>query len=113
MKTTWRLILFLMALSLAPIQSAETNIAVVNIEQKVRDIDLKLLLGQYENIQKQILDLQLQEAMLAAGSDDLTDEERKKQSMRIHKINDALASLRFQVMTQMRQLAEEGAKHGN
>ena len=110
MKTTCCVILCFVALSLVPVLGAESNSAPVNIDQKLRDIDLKLMLAQYEKIQKQLIDLRFQEALLDA--EDMTDDERKKQAARINKMENVLVNEHQHLLVRIRQLAGESAKQG-
>lgn len=110
MKTTCCIILCFVAFSLAPVKSAETNSAPVNIDQKLRDIDLKLMLAQYEKIQKQLMDLKFNAALLEAGAEDMTDDERKKQITRINRMENVLENELHKLLVRVRQLAGEGVK---
>lgn len=91
-----------------PILGAEPNGASANIDQRLRDIDLNLLLAHYEKIQKQIIELRFQEAMLDAQ--DMPDDERKRQVTRINKMENVLTSEKHNCLARIRELSAEKVK---
>jgi len=109
MKTTCSIIALLFTLSLAPVFGGETNSASINIDQKLRDIDLKLMLEQYEKIQREIMALRFEEAL--GDAEDRT-EEQKKEAARRNKLHEILVNELHQLTIRSRDLAAKSAKEG-
>jgi hypothetical protein len=80
MRTTFYILAGFLVLSVAPLRSAETNMALVKIDQQLLDIDIKVLLAQYEKVQKQLTDLRFEEAIL--DDEDRTGEQKKQEARR-------------------------------
>jgi hypothetical protein len=103
MKMSFCLLACFAALTTAPIKGAELNPGAAKIENKLREIDLRLRLEQYEKVQKQLIEIRFQIAMLNA--EDMPDEERKRQSARLSKMEEVLSVTLHQMLLQIRELA--------
>ena len=105
MKTYRYFVLCFLILALAPAHAAEKQDVRGNLEQQLLEIDLKVLLRQYEQIQTQLLDIQLQLALLQSdGESGETD--LKKQIARMQKREAVLSDQLQRARTQIQILGE-------
>ena len=105
MKIYRHFVLFFLILALAPAPAAEKQDIHGTLEQQLLEIDLKVLLRQYEQIQTQLVDVQLQLALLQSDGDP-GEGDLKKQIARLQKREVVLSDQLQRTRTQIQILGE-------
>jgi hypothetical protein len=103
MKNKLNVLLCIMALSALPLRAGE-DLKPATVEQRLREVDLSLMLQQYERLQMNLFEARLQLDLLDTVSD-LSDTARKKQSDLLQKKCDILVQHVDETRLRLHQLA--------
>ena len=88
----------------SPVQADEACCAQVSIQARIREIDLNVLLKQYEEVQTELTKMKVQIALLDSD-ESRSDAERKQTIKNYDRRRQALQMLRDEFVAQMEKLA--------